>query len=71
MATFNKGSRQCLGMKSVQLLVARLNAVLTIFCSLAWSELTLMLATMLRKFRISIHDTVESDMEWNDHLFMM
>ncbi|KAL8898396.1 MAG: hypothetical protein Q9207_006719 [Kuettlingeria erythrocarpa] len=53
IATFNKGSRQCLGVH------------------LAWSELSLVLATLFNVFKVSIHETTEQDMEWNDHLFIM
>jgi hypothetical protein len=39
--------------------------------SLAWCELYLILATLFRRFEITIHDTTDSDMEWMDFAFML
>lgn len=46
-------------------------SLLTSLCSLAWGEVTLMLAAMFRRFRISVDEMSEEDLEWSDHLFMM
>jgi cytochrome P450 len=38
---------------------------------MAWCELTLVLATLLRRYDMQVHDTSKKDMEWKDYLLTL
>ncbi|KAF2732705.1 cytochrome P450 [Polyplosphaeria fusca] len=53
MASFYRGTRQCLGK------------------DFAWCELYVMLANLFRRFKVSIHNTSDADMEWVDAVLVV
>lgn len=77
MTSFYRGTRQCLGMKSVMCspvcdTKSGVRKWLTSTnISLAWCELYLLISTLFRQYEVKVHETTPDDMAWTDHLLML
>jgi hypothetical protein len=61
MVSFNKGSRQCLGMKYVPIICKSHSSLLTLYSSLAYAEMYLTLAMFARNFNVDLVNTTEDN----------